>query len=309
MQFLALMIDGFRESRDRKLFWVMLLMSLSVASAMFCVAFKPNGVDILFGTWQIETDVFTIGDEVRADIVATVLVEWIADTILGWIGVIIAIIATAGFFPTLMERGVVEVLLSKPMPRWGLFLAKYLGSMVFLLVHATIFVGSTFLVAGFRWGVWVPGYLLTIPLVVLLFSYLYCVSVLVAVYTRNAMAAVLLTLVAWTMFATVQSVDDMFVFMPEWKEYRTAYQASQTARWIVPKTQDIPILAKRWAKAATAAELIPINEEAGHKMRDRAEAVERARMAIHPALTIGSSLLFEAFVVMLAMWKFSRKDY
>ena len=80
MQFLALMIDGFRESRDRKLFWVMLLMSLSVASAMFCVAFKPNGVDILFGTWQIETDVFTIGDEVRADIVATVLVEWIADT-------------------------------------------------------------------------------------------------------------------------------------------------------------------------------------------------------------------------------------
>ena len=42
---------------------------------------------------------------------------------------------------------------------------------------------------------------------------------------------------------------------------------------------------------------------------ERASAIERRRMNMNPVHTIGSSLLFEAVVIMLAMWKFSRTDY
>ena len=86
--------------------------------------------------------------------------------------------------------GSIDVVLSKPMTRWQVFLGKYAGSMVFVFVQACIFVLLTFVVIGIRWGCWIPGYLLTIPLVLLLFSYLYCVSVWVAVYFRSTVAAV-----------------------------------------------------------------------------------------------------------------------
>lgn len=309
MQFWALVYDSFRESVDRKIFWVMLFISLAVAGAMFCVGFEPGKVSILFGTWEIETDLLTISGKVRKDIIALIVVDGIMDTILGWVGVILALIATAGFFPSLMQRGTVDVMLSKPIARWQLFLGKYLGSMAFVAVHATIFVVLTFLVCGTRWGVWLPGYLLSIPLVVLLFSYLYCVSVLVAIPTRSSVAAVLVTLGAWVVFAGIQVTDDRFAHSPLWQQYHSAYTASRVVRWVVPKTADITIKAKQWARTADSFELVRERDTDSDEALDWAAKVEHTRMAIPAVYTIGSSLAFEAVVVLIAIWLFSRRDY
>ncbi len=309
MQFWALIVDSFRESRDRKIFWVMLVISLAVAAAMFCIAFEPGKITVLFGMWEMETDQFTVAGKLREDLIAGIAVEWIMDVILGSVGIILAIIATAGFFPALMERGAIEVVLSKPMPRWKLFLGKYLGGLTFVLFHATIFIVLTFLVVGFRWGTWLPGYLLSIPLVLLLFSYLYCVSVLVAVVSRSTVAAVLLTLGAWISFTGVQSINDVFIMFPEWQKHETYYRASGVARWIVPNTQDVLYNAKKWSRAASAFDMMPEPDEEDREMVGYAKEIEEARMAIPAVYTIGSSLLFEAAVVLLAMWKFTRRDY
>jgi hypothetical protein len=168
----------------------------------------------------------------------------------------------------------------------------------------------TFLVVGLRWGVWLPGYLFAIPLVVLLFSYLYCISALVAVVTRSTVAAVLLTMLAWMAFTGVQTVDDLFTVMfPEWQENKLVYEVIHTARWIVPKTQDITYHAKKWSRAANASVFLSAENDEDREMMAKATKVEQARMAMNPLAIIGSSLLFEAFVVLLAMWKFARRDY
>ncbi len=287
----------------------MLFISLAVAGAMFCFSFEPNKVSILFGTWELETDFLTVGGKLREDIIAWIVVDGIMDTILGWVGVILALIATAGFLPSLMQRGTIDVMLSKPIARWQLFLGKYLGSMAFVGVHATIFVGLTFLVCGLRWGVWLPGYLLSIPLMVLLFSYLYCISVLVAIPSRSTVAAVLVTLGAWVFFAGIQITDDQFSTNESWQQYDTAYTASRVVRWIVPKTADITYKAKQWARAAGSADLVQQGGIDPDEATEWAEKIERKRSAIPAYYTIGSSLAFEAVVVLIAMWLFSRRDY
>ena len=75
MQVWALIVDSFRESLDRKIFWVMLLISLSVAAVMFCIGFEPNRINVLFGTWTVQTPIFTVGDTLRTDLLASVVVE------------------------------------------------------------------------------------------------------------------------------------------------------------------------------------------------------------------------------------------
>lgn len=309
MPYWALLVDSFRESRDRKIFRLMLGISLLSAASMACVGFEPGKVTIMFGAWEFDTEFFTSDHGLQEDLIASIVVDGIMDTILGQIGMILVIIATAGFFPAWMDRGAIDIVVSKPLRRWQLFLGRYLAAMGFILFHATVFVVLTFLVVGFRWGVWIPGYLLAIPLVVLLFSYLYCISVLAAVLFRSTVSAVLLTLIAWVGFTGVQTLDDAFTMFPEWQEYTTAYRGAQLARWIVPKTQDVLYNAKKWSGAADATALMPESREEDRELLRGAAKVEEARMAISPVYTIGSSLLFEAAVLMLAMWKFTRKDF
>lgn len=309
MQVWALIVDTFRESLDRKIFWVMLLISVLVAGAMACFGFEPNRITILFGTYAIESDIFTYNNAVRTELIASLLVEWIADVVLGFFGILLALIATAGFFPAMMERGGIEVLLSKPLPRWKLILGKYIGSLTFMAFQALIFVTLTFFVAGLRWNIWLPRYFLVVPLMILLFSFLYCVSTLVAVYTRSTVAVILLTIIAWVAFAGVQSGADSFEMYPELKKYRSAYNGLRVARWVIPKTSDVTLLARKWTGAASPADLITHREARDQEMIDRADSAERLRLDLHPVAVIGSSLLFEAAVLAIAMWHFSRKDF
>ena len=257
MQFWALIVDSFRESRDRKIFWVMLVIETVIAAAMACLSFEPGKLNILFGVWEIKTNQFTQLAGLRHDLIASLAVHFIMDMVLGWMGVTLALVATAGFFPTLLERGAIDVVLAKPLSRSTLFLGKYLGSTVFVLIQAVFFVAVTFVVIGIRWGTWMPGYLLTIPLLVLLFSYIYCVSAWVGVVYRSTVAAVLLGLGAWVFFAGVQATGDVFDVFPAWKENRWAYDAVRAARWCIPKTHDITYLAAKWSAGGLTTELVP----------------------------------------------------
>ena len=67
MQFWALIVDSFRESLDRKIFWVMAAMSVLIAAAMFCIGFEPGKIVIFFGTWEFQTDLFTVDDAILSD--------------------------------------------------------------------------------------------------------------------------------------------------------------------------------------------------------------------------------------------------
>ena len=105
MQFWALIVDSFRESMDRKIFWVMAAMSVLIAVAMFCIGFEPGKIVILFGTWEFPTDLFTVDDTILSDRIATLAVTWIMEHTLSWPGIILAIIATAGLINALQLTG------------------------------------------------------------------------------------------------------------------------------------------------------------------------------------------------------------
>jgi hypothetical protein len=79
---------------------------------------------------------------------------------------------------------------------------------------------------------------------------------------------------------------------------------------VLPKTQDVTYLAERWAGAGSGLDLMPKETaEQGLPLMDRVQALEQKRRNVNALHTIGSSLAFEAVIVMLAMWSFARKDY
>src|SRR5262245_58370631 len=70
---------------------------------------------------------------------------WLAGVLADTVGVLLALLWTAGFLPTFLEPHAVTVLLAKPVPRWSLLVGKYLGVVLFVALHAVLFVAGTWL--------------------------------------------------------------------------------------------------------------------------------------------------------------------
>jgi hypothetical protein len=122
-----------------------------------------------------------------------ILAAGVADTL----GLLLALVWTAGFLPSFLDPRTVSVLLAKPVPRWGLLLGKYLGVLAFVLVQAAYFVVGTWLALALRTGVWDAGYLLCVPLLLLQFAVFFSFSLLLAVCTRSTVACVFGSIAFW----------------------------------------------------------------------------------------------------------------
>lgn len=114
-----------------------------------------------------------------------------------WVAVLVGIVVTASFIPNLLQKGSVELILSKPIRRPGLLMNKYIGGLVFVFLLTAFTVLGVWAAIGLRTGVWTTGFLFVIPAVTFYFALLYSISTLVSVFTRNAVVAILLTVAAW----------------------------------------------------------------------------------------------------------------
>jgi hypothetical protein len=117
--------------------------------------------------------------------------------ILGRLGVFIAILVTASIVPHTFEPGAIDLLLSKPVSRMFLFLTKFTGGCVFILINASYLIFGLWVIAGVRFGLWNPKLMWCIPVFLFLFAICYAVSALAGVVWKNAIISVVLTIVFW----------------------------------------------------------------------------------------------------------------
>ncbi len=327
MQIRALVLDCFRDALDRKIFWVMLGISLMICGAMACISFDATGIRILFGLWHMDNLALSTSNPQLNAIIGIILSHYIGNHYVGWIGIILGLVTTAGIFPSLMERGAIEAVLAKPISRPTVFFGKYLGAMAFMTLQVTIFVTLSFFVVAFRWNYWQPAYFWCIPLTVLLFSYVYCFSAYFGIKTRSAMSALLLSVLAWIAIAIPQYTYKTLLSLPAMGiDLNPAWiKACDIGKSIFPRTTDIPYIAGRLLGVATSSPDFEVTATSTSVTTTtitqtgqptifspdlkRLEEVERKLANVNFAKSIGVSLLFEAVIVSMALWKFCRNDY
>ncbi|MCA9185126.1 MAG: ABC transporter permease subunit [Pirellulaceae bacterium] len=112
----------------------------------------------------------------------------------GTIGVLVAILITSPIVPNMFEPGSINLLLSKPISRSLLFLSKFIGACSYVLICASYVILGFYLLAGLRLGVWSHKLLLCIPIFMFLFAVNYSVSALSGLVWRNAIVAIVITL-------------------------------------------------------------------------------------------------------------------
>ena len=327
-QFNAVMIDALRLLRARVLFWVTLGISGFAALIYLSIGFTETGVSVLFGLAEFENEFLVKGSPLTEQFYLALFGMFIVNIWLSWIAIILALISCAPVFPEFMQEGSAGAVLSKAIPRWRLFLYKYVAGLLFAAVQTAVFCVIVFFALRLRIGHWNPSVFWAVPLIVLMFSYLWAVMVLVGVKTKSVMAAVLASLAFWFCCWLAKSVEEstwtaaefgvsMTMMGPrqlsleEQEKAREDYPSYSMAFKVLPKTTDTVNLLQRWIVVKgdsefSATEITSMAVD-GNPVRD--DEVEQGMKRHSPSFIIGSSLAFEAVILLWAGWIFCRRDF
>lgn len=224
-QTLAMLLDAYRELNARKLFWITLMLSGLVVAVFGAIGLTPDGVTFLgmsIGFIPVNSDIIPRDAFYLSIFTSLGIGIWLT-----WIAAILALVSTASIVPDMISGGSIETMLSKPIGRVRLFLTKYFMALLFVTLQVGLFTVASFVVIGVRGGVWEIGLFLAIPIVVLFFSYLYCVCAFLGLITRSTIAALLLTLLFWGALFVVNMGDALLV---NFREISELYVEQRTER-------------------------------------------------------------------------------
>jgi ABC-type transport system involved in multi-copper enzyme maturation permease subunit len=235
-------------------------------------------------------------------------VYWIEDKLVGgvgaWVGILIGVVITAFFVPSMLRKGTVDLLIVKPIPRPLILLYKYVGGLSFVFLNSLFVVVGMWLVLGLRSGIWAPGFLVSILTITFFFAILYSLSVLLGVLTGSPVVSILLTVVAW--FA-LWLVGTVYTGLEGLRKNEGAQQASGVPGWVfttvdvlhfvLPRTKDVDILSTKVISRGVLTEA-----EIKHRGLDKLPDLNWAE-------SLSVSGAFMAVMLGLASWRFAVKDY
>jgi hypothetical protein len=254
-------------------------------------------------------------------------VQFWEDTIINTMGAAIALlistIITAFFIPNMLRKGSVDLLIVKPIPRWALLLYKYVGGMTFMFLNTVVVVVGVWLVLGLRTNLWGTGFLFSIAVLTFEFAMYYAVSTLFAVLTRSAIVAILMTCLAWFLFALLigygynivdatrkirdvvsmqaeasgqeMPTEEQFPdkMLPDW-----VYTTADIIHLATPHLKDLDVLTSVW--------ILDDNYPPENPQRKAADKLY-ADFRWTEALTVTS--LYIVALLGLSCWRFATRDY
>ena len=225
----ALISDTFQEARARWLFGGLFALS-TLLIAIFLFVLK---IDLLQGAISIlgiesTSHTLNVGRFVNTS-------YWVISIFLYIWGTLLAVFASSGLIPSVLEAGRISLLLSKPITRPMLLLGRYAGNLLVIATNHVYLIGSIWIIIGLKTHVWEKRFLLAIPITLFIFAVLLCVVVLIGVLAESAALSVMVSVALMLISAVLAQTSFMLrVLNPGWPR-----QLWMALYWVIPKVYDL----------------------------------------------------------------------
>jgi len=226
----ALIRDTFREAFARKIFWG--LFGLSTVMILFFlfllrIDLVEGGLAAVsaFGQFKTTRDVDRVVRGVYGGI-AAFLYSW---------GMFLAVFASAGLIPSVLEPGRIELLLSKPVSRTHILLGRYVGNVLVVSCNIIYLVLGVWIILGIKTGMWSPLFLVSIATTIFAFAVLLSVVILIGVLFESAALATMVAAALMVMSIILAQTTFMLKLLSsEWSR-----QIWRTLYYVLPKIYDL----------------------------------------------------------------------
>lgn len=206
MKYLAIIDDTIREGLARKTILGMFIVS-TVCIVIAALIFQMNVVQQ--GLLSPAQGHVQTGRSPGPNLMGVTVLDFvwmiIASSLMGLV-VLVGSFVTTGFITSIMEKGSIDLLLSKPVPRWMYIVGRYSGSVLIILAEVAYLILGLWIVAGISLGAWDAQFLWAIPIITLAFAGIYSVITFFAVLTRSSWFALILALALYVFASFVLPV-------------------------------------------------------------------------------------------------------
>ena len=210
---------------------------------------EDSAIEFCYAIWN-PIDPLPMSQQQLSKLLITDL-PWYFEKFVLSIGLLIAIIVTANLIPETFEPGSLNLLLSKPISRWGLYVAKFLGGCTFIGICTAYLFFGLWLWLGIGMGTWDRAILLSIPLYILVFAIYFAVSAFVGLVWRSSIVSVILTLVFWAFCFSIGSVYGVFDTKMKNTELASVFPAANEVF-----ATDVLQQVYRWDQSGSAWDLV-----------------------------------------------------
>ncbi len=238
-----------REAISRKIFiWFLAISTLILIG--FILLFSSVGLDSLTGF----ADKNVMDEAKLLETTAGVFKVFIVGY-LYFIGFILSIFSSSGFIPSMLEKGNIDLLLSKPVSRAQLLFGKFSGGLLVVLINIFYLIFGIWLLIGLKFNVWDLDFLLTIPTITYTFGVLYSFIILIGVLTGSSILAMMLTFLIFFIFSPLLTLRDQLYLIVDNK---TLELVLDTIYYVVPQTSELQIVTADLALGGSISSYDPI---------------------------------------------------
>ena len=228
---IALIRDTFREAFARKIFWGLFGLS-TVMILFFLFLLRIDLVEGGLAAFKMFGQ--TVSPATDVDRLVRGVYGSIATFLYGF-GMFLAVFASAGLIPSVLEPGRIELLLSKPVSRTHILLGRYVGNVLVVSCNIIYLVLGVWTILGIKTGIWSPVFLISIATTIFTFAVLLSVVILIGVLFESAALATMVAAALMILSLVLAQINIMLrLLSSEWSRqiWRTLYYA-------LPKVYDL----------------------------------------------------------------------
>jgi ABC-type transport system involved in multi-copper enzyme maturation permease subunit len=194
-----------------------------------------------------------------------------------FIGMALAIFASAGLVAAMFEPGRIELLLSKPVSRTHLLLGRYVGNLLVVAANILYLVVGSWLIFGLKTEVWGNGFLISSLFTIFMFGSMLAVIVLVGVLWDSAAVAIMVSFaIAILTIIVAQKATLERLLTSEWSR-----DVVRVLYYVLPKTSDVSVIIRH----------VILNQP------------------VDSWMPVWSTALFGAAMLGIGLWRFSRRTF
>jgi ABC-type transport system involved in multi-copper enzyme maturation permease subunit len=208
--------------------------------------------------------------------------------------VFFSLISTASFIPSMLEKGTIDLLISKPVSRFSILLSKYLGAVLFMFISMVFLLGSIWFILSAKSGYWDYQFLLAIPLITLAFAVMYSINIYIGLATQSTIISILVNFFMIFVLCPILSIREGLIFT--FVQSSGAQFVFNFFYWVLPKPGEIKDI---------AASLIIDKKIAFWATSVNVEAADFTASW----MSLITSLLFCIALFSYSAYYFSKKDY
>ena len=262
-----------REALARKVFVFFAAITLLVLAGSL-LFFSLIDFDTLMGMSNSSGGDLLVGKNINT-VVVTIIINPLAN-----LGLLLAIFSSASFVPVMLEKGNIDIFLSKPISRIQLLVGKYLGVVLYVFINIFIFIAGIWLIISVKFAYWDASFLTLAIMITFVFAVLYALIVFFGVLTKSSIFGMM---VAYLIFLILSPV--MLLYNEKLNEFVSSELIKALLDglyFIIPQTAEL--------MGITLIDL----------------AMGRGIVNFQPVLT---SFLFLILFIVFSLFLFRRKDF